>query len=360
MNNSSFKMKYRLLFLLFMHPAVMIIAQENSFWRSLPSLPDNEGFAGMFAGVSNDKLFCMGGANFPGKRPWEGGEKKWYTHIYMLDNEKEWIKLQDTLPLPLAYGVSISHNNIIYLIGGSSNNKHINQVMSFCWKSGKLNKEHLPPLPVPLANMTGAIIKDLMLIAGGAQGPQEPPLHSCYALDLKNSKNGWFQMPAWPGPVRNLPVSASYDGAFYLFSGEKTGMNAENEVYRHILQDAYRFIPEKKGRQWTGSWQTLAPLPLGASAAGTTVPVLKNGSMLIAGGVDAITALHTNPVTHPGISSVIQIYYPKHNAWQIFHGDSLHMPRVTLPVIKWKDHWVYISGEVKPGIRTNTVVALKE
>ncbi len=38
-------------------------------WRALPSLPDREGFAGMFAGVTGDALLLAGGANFPDQRP---------------------------------------------------------------------------------------------------------------------------------------------------------------------------------------------------------------------------------------------------------------------------------------------------
>src|SRR4051794_9202194 len=41
-------------------------------WTQLPSLPDPEGFASAFAGVSHDALLVAGGANFPDKRPWDG------------------------------------------------------------------------------------------------------------------------------------------------------------------------------------------------------------------------------------------------------------------------------------------------
>src|SRR4051794_14537917 len=55
-------------------------------WKQLPSLPDAEGFAGSFAGVSNGALLVAGGTNFPGKKPWEGGAKVWYDTVYVLES----------------------------------------------------------------------------------------------------------------------------------------------------------------------------------------------------------------------------------------------------------------------------------
>src|SRR5688572_16833127 len=113
-------------------------AQHPFTWTTLPALPDKEGFAGMFAGVSEDQLFCMGGANFPNKRPWEGGTKKWYSNIYRLDKAGQWLQLADTLPAPLAYGISVSANNKIYIIGGSTDNVHTNKAFTLQWNGKRL------------------------------------------------------------------------------------------------------------------------------------------------------------------------------------------------------------------------------
>ncbi len=56
-----------------------------SAWTKLPSLPDREGFAGSFAGSHNGALIVAGGANFPGKRPWEGGAKTWHDSVFVLE-----------------------------------------------------------------------------------------------------------------------------------------------------------------------------------------------------------------------------------------------------------------------------------
>ena len=336
-----------------------LMAQPELKWNSFPSLPDARGFAGMFTGISHGSLFCMGGANFPDKYPWEGGTKNWDSKIFKLDPGGEWQKLDQSLPSPLGYGVSVSYKNKIYIIGGSNADGHTNNAFSLEWKNEKLEMEAMPAIPYPLANMTGALVNSLIIIAGGSTSPTGPPTSYCLGFDLEDPAKGWFKLPSWPGPERTLPVSAVTQGKFYLFSGEKTGLNAANEKYRYILQDAYVFSPEKKKRKWTGSWKKLAPVPAGASAAGNPLPVLPNGSILIGGGVDVITALHTDPTTHPGITRNIQVYNPGNDSWQIFKNKTSVESRVTLPVIFWQKQWLYISGEVKPGIRTNTILALE-
>jgi SSS family solute:Na+ symporter len=65
---------------------------QNEYFQysSLPELPANSdmsvqpGLAGLYAGIDKDVLIVAGGANFPGKLPWEGGEKVYYNEIFIL------------------------------------------------------------------------------------------------------------------------------------------------------------------------------------------------------------------------------------------------------------------------------------
>jgi len=77
-------------------------------WTQLPPLPDPEGFAGMFAGVSQGALIAAGGANFPDKKPWDGGAKRWYDTVFVLPPGGTNWTVAGKLPRPLAYGVSIT------------------------------------------------------------------------------------------------------------------------------------------------------------------------------------------------------------------------------------------------------------
>src|SRR6476620_4440358 len=104
------------LFILISH---IMNAQSVPAFKEFPGLPDTEGMAGMFAGQSNGKLFCMGGANFPNKKPWEGGKKTWYDDIYMLTDKNTWVKLDQKLPARLAYGIAVEYKDEIILVGGN-------------------------------------------------------------------------------------------------------------------------------------------------------------------------------------------------------------------------------------------------
>ena len=84
-------------------------AAEPGRWTALPALPDKEGFASMFAGVSGGALLAAGGANFPDKRPWEGGKKVWYDTVFVLAKPDGQWQFAGKLPRPLGYGVSVTH-----------------------------------------------------------------------------------------------------------------------------------------------------------------------------------------------------------------------------------------------------------
>jgi len=335
------------------------MAQPGVEWSELPVLPGGKGWAGMYAGVSNNTLICMGGANFPDKFPWEGGLKKWYSDIYILRDGKEWIKSEQKLPVPAGYGVAVSYQNKMIVAGGSNADGHLSRVCGFEWDGEKLLTSDYPALPVPLANMSGTLVGDMFVIAGGSSAPTGQPLKKCFVLDLKNPATGWSEVKPWPGPERIFPVCTVFGGHFYMFGGETTGLNSKGEKYRAILLDSYRLSLHRTKNSWAVAWEKLAPMPRGMSAGGTVLPVLRNDRFLFWGGVDAVTALHKNPATHPGIIDNLLYYFPKTDSWE-YIGKQTNIPsRVTLPVVFWKERWVYVSGEIKPGIRTPTVVGVQ-
>ena len=104
-------------------------------WSNLKPLPDEHGYAGAFAGVSNGALIVAGGANFPDGFPWEGGAKAWHDSIFVLEKpDGEWKKLDQVLPYPVAYGVSVGE----YFIGGQDADKSFAKGMRISYSPGKL------------------------------------------------------------------------------------------------------------------------------------------------------------------------------------------------------------------------------
>lgn len=333
--------------------------QTQPVFKALPSLPDTQGLAGMFGGVSDGKLFCMGGANFPDKKPWEGGKKKWYDDIYMLAEGANWVKLKQKLPYPLAYGVSVTCKDKIILIGGNDDTKHSAKVTAYSWRADSLEIIPYPDLPVTMANMCGSVVNSLIVIAGGNSTPVSLAMNKCFALDMENISTGWFELPSWPGRECLLPLCAVDNSCFYLFGGETVDVSNDVKT-RLILDDGFKLTVQQVNGKWIGSWEKIAHMLKGISAVGNPLPVLNNGDIVFWGGVDALTALQKDPVTHPGMSNEIIIYSPQTNRWRNAGSNTLIKARVTLPVVLWNNKWVFISGETKPAIRTNTVFSINK
>ncbi len=349
---------FSLLFI-FMSTISGTVAQTAMQWSQLPALPGGKGWAGMYAGVSHNTLIAMGGANFPDKYPWEGGKKKWYDDIYVLQNGKTWIKASAHLSVPAGYGVSVSHKNKIILAGGSNESGHLSRVTEWEWNGSAIIERPLPSLPIPMANMAGLLMGEVIVIFGGNSSVTGAPLKKCFALDMENVSAGWVELESWPGRERLFPVCTFYNGQGYLFGGETTDTNSKGEKFRSILLDSYRLTLNKEGNGWAASWEKLAPMPRGMSAGGTILPVLQNDRFLFWGGVDAVTAQYKTPATHPGIIKSMLYYFPETDSWE-YIGEQTQIPsRVTLPVVFWNNKWVYVSGEIKPGIRTTSVVGVE-
>lgn len=333
-----------------------VCAQERITWEELPSLPDPLGRAGMFAGATGDRLVAAGGANFPSGFPWEGGKKKWHDDIFILEpGADRWERCALKLPAELAYGVSSSYNGRVFLVGGSTATTHRDEVVVLEWKDGALSITDGPRLPRPLANMAGARVGALLVVVGGMETPAGKPLNCCYGLDLDALENGWFELPTWGGEARIFPVTGTANGKLYLFSGEHVRTNEAGANQRHILQDAYHFTPIAHQGKWGGKWHRLGDIPKGMSAGANPAPWVAGKAFLFSGGVDRITALHTDPKNHPGIEGTLLWYYPETDTWQYDAGDERLPGRVTLPTVEWNGYTYYISGEIKPGIRTNRI-----
>ena len=68
-------------------------------WRELAPLPSGssqlpqQGVAACFAGVSQNALIVAGGCNFPDDPVYDGGQKRYYADIFVLETpEGEWLQ----------------------------------------------------------------------------------------------------------------------------------------------------------------------------------------------------------------------------------------------------------------------------
>ena len=320
----------------------VVLAQE---WTRLPSLPDKEGFAGMFAGVSRGALIVAGGANFPGKKPWEGGAKVWRDTAFAQERPTGDWKIVGKLPRPIGYGVSVTHRDGVICVGGGDAARHYADVFRLDFERGKLVVTALTPLPQPLANACGALVGDVLYVAGGQNEPTSAKAsNSVHRIDLAAATPKWTEIAPCPGSGRILAVASAFDGAFWLIGGADLFVGKEGKVERRWLTDAYRYDAV------TG-WKRIADLPRPVVAAPSPAPTDAAG-VLILGGDDG-SQISVAPDAHRGFGKVVLCYEIKSGRWT--EVGSMPAPRVTVPCVRWNETWVVPSGEARPGIRSPEV-----
>jgi N-acetylneuraminic acid mutarotase len=319
---------------------IVAATMASTTWQRLPDLPDREGFAGMFAGVSGGPLIVAGGANFPDKKPWESGKKVWYDRVYVLDRrDGEW-KDAGRLPRPIGYGVSATHGSRVICVGGSDADRHYADAFALEWRDGKLITTELPPLPKAVANACGTIIGQKLYVTGGQDSPAaRDALATLYELDLAAERPAWRELEPCPGGGRILATAAAAGDDLYIIGG------AALTPERRYLTDAWRYTP---GRGWT----RVADLPHPVVATPSPAPTDVRG-VFVLGGDDGTQVGVTPPQGHKGFAKTILFFDIAANAWRTI--GEIPEPRVTAPCVRWNDAWVIPSGERVPGIRSPQV-----
>ena len=146
-------------------------AGESLPWEKLPPIPDPEGFAAAFAGVSNGALIVAGGANIAGEKWGETFRKQWHDSVFVLEKpDGEW-RSGFRLPRALGYGVSVTTERGVVCIGGSDSQRHHADVFLLEWRDGRVVMTALPSLPKPCANACGALVGKVIYVAGGIEKP---------------------------------------------------------------------------------------------------------------------------------------------------------------------------------------------
>jgi N-acetylneuraminic acid mutarotase len=318
---------------------------------SLPAVPDRHGFAGAFAGVHNGNLVAGGGTNFPdGVRPWNGGKKVWHDRVFALApaNRARWREI-GRLPMPNAYGVSLTIAEGVLMIGGGDADRNFSEVWLMTLERGTLAFRPLPALPTPLAQMAGAAVGRFVHVSGGIERPDAISASARqYRLDLDAIEKGWQAMPPMPAPGRILAIAASDGDAFYVFGGCSLAPDRANRPSRTYLRDAWRFS--------AGAWTRLADLPTTLAAAASPAPVFDR-SVYVISGDDGTQIDLPSPADHKGFSRAVLRYDTITNVWH--QAGQLELPAaVTLPTAPWKDGFVCFNGEVRPGVRTTQVFLL--
>lgn len=321
-------------------------------WHSLQPLPDSVGLAGAFAGATRAGLLLAGGANFPDRPPWAGGEKVWHDRVWLLSHPDGSWREVGKLSHPLGYGISAVTPAGLVCVGGSDRQRHFATAFLLELSGEEVRERPIATLPCPLANACGASVGQILYVCGGTESPDSPrPLAKLWSLDLADTEATWRELADCPGGPRMLATAAATRDTLYVFGGADLKPGPEGKTVRVYRRDAWAFRPE------TG-WQQLADLPTPIAAAPSPALMTRAGEILVLGGDTGEWAGFEPAEKHPGFSCRIWGYDPSRNRWQ--ERGAAKVSRVTAPVAAWQGGWVLCSGESRPGVRSPEVWRLKE
>ncbi|HVU56167.1 MAG TPA: sodium/solute symporter [Puia sp.] len=331
-------------------------------WSQSNPLPDADGLAGAFAGVSNGALIVAGGTNFPGNgRPWTGGVKTWYDKIYVLDRPDGTWSVAGRLPRPLGYGVSITGAGGLICLGGGDAERAYATAFIVRYRNGRIETENLPFLPAPLTNGCGVLLKDRLYVAGTIQVMGSATENCFWSIDLSTPVKKWETLPPLPGPARMLAAAGAGADEVYIFGGVHV---KDPEGTREYLKDCWKYRPEK-------GWIRVADLPHPLAAAPTPAYQAGESHLVLFGGDDGSMAsqVATLKDQHPGFNNEILAFNTITGAWSVMghipvdkRPDAAGNPHastyspVTTPLVVWSGEVVLPGGEARPGVRSRRVL----
>ncbi|WP_163378788.1 sodium:solute symporter family transporter [Cyclobacterium sp. SYSU L10401] len=354
----------------------------------LPAWPEQSvslGYAGMYAGTHNGALILAGGANFPDKKPWKGGEKKFWDRIFVLEKDKaeaRWVEGIDIrLPVSMAYGASVSTPKGLFCLGGENEEGYHNSTWWISWDSNnqKVALKEGIALPMELANGSAVYVEGYVYLAGGEN---QEVWNRFYRLDINDPGAVWEALPPIPGQGRSHAMMAvQHDGReqkIFLAGGRRKQTDAPAYFYDDFLS----YSPMRKewvrqGNIEDGQGKAI-PLAAGTAAA------FGSGHILLLGGDEGILyrqleqiALNLEDATlsrsdslqliaerngmldaHPGFSQRVLAYHAVTGTWSRLADMPFQGP-VTTTAVFWEGELILPSGEVSPGTRTPAIRGMK-
>lgn len=328
----------------------------------------SQGVSALFAGVSGNCLLMAGGANFPDIPAAQGGSKCYYQEIYttsLEDTVLSWHKV-GRLPVPAAYGFSVSTDDGIVCVGGMNAQGALSSVFRISMENdGRVKIEQFPSLPCTLDNMSGCLAGQKLYVVGGNRDGK--PCNAFYMLDLECLSDGWVELSSFPGKPRIQPVCAAQkdtggEYTIYLWGGFAPAAAGKEAS---LSTDGYRYSPSRK--EWI-------PLPAPVNACGETVSlgggvaVAMGDSLIVCmGGVhkDVFLQALRNPapdyLSHPAewyrFNRELLVYHTSLQEWYSVYDSSV-LARAGAVAVPYKHMIFYINGEIKPGVRTPSIVRI--
>lgn len=324
--------------------------------QQIAPIPDAHGLAGMAAAAVTEQgrpvVLAAGGAHFPDAPPWQGGSKIFRDDLYVC-RDGQWSRAGG-LPRPIAYAAFAPTARGMVIAGGCDADTHSRDVW-LVQSDGACRV--LPQLPVTVAYASFAVVNNRLYVIGGQQTPASTTaLRTVFYLDLTDpdSAQGWQtavdgqSRPSMiPGEGRMLATAGVLNGRIYLVGGCSLAPGTGADAVRTYLDEVLVFDPAR------GEWSdAAAALPTPLAGAVSPAPA-REGTLMVIGGDDG-SRYGMPPADHPGQSRSILLYEPKRQVWE---RSTLELDQgiATAPGVVLDESVYIISGETRPGIRTERV-----
>ena len=371
-----------------------LTGNDNKFnkvdYTALPVLQvsGDEGVSAPFAGCIDGKVIIAGGCNFAEKPAAEGGQKIFYQEVYQLDPNKTeggWTVV-GKLPQAMAYGVSVTVGDGIVCIGGTDGEKSSGKVILMQQDSkGYISYKDLPTLPVTLDNACGAYDgKGYIYVAGGKANGK--PSNAAYRLEYPGGA-AWEALPDMPGAARIQPAGVVQNGAtnalFFVMGGysepteTKEGIVHQNGVYYNPLTNTWTttsdITPGGKQMAIVGASAVTSGYSHIVCIGGTNLHIFSeaiNRPFVRAeaeaqGDDEAVKRIDEegkNYMNHSPewyrFNDELLIYHTITDTWTTESKSPL-LAKAGAAVVPINGKWIVVNGEVKPGVRSNTVTQVE-
>ncbi len=376
-------------------------AASLTWQANLPNLPApagehiQHGVAGAYSGTltittengaKEEALLVAGGANFSKKSLLNAiqedvaAEKIYHQDIFLLtqSSNDQWQQSKLSLPLGAAYGKSFTTEQGILLFGGEI--KQVDgsvtassNIALISYLEGSLNYQKIGEMPVTFTKGGGAYSQGKIYIIGGIQNGVAS--NNVYSYDVSSST--WQKEPPLLGKNRISPVVTIHDNKststsqLYVFSGFSIN-NDENIALNDGLSLNISDKPAK--------WQAIAPiqtlLDKQLSLIGAAAIEVSAQQTLFLGGynkstwdnwlskyqnvkgteqekAEKIRFFSQAPSSYNWNKDAL-LFDSSNQSWTNL-GETPFLPNCGAAIEHWQNNIVLINGEIKPGVRTNTV-----
>lgn len=356
-------------------------------FQSLPVLEASpgQGIAAPFAGTAGSgEILVAGGCNFPEMPAAKGGAKHFYDAVWHLPQGGDSWQQVGRLPVPRAYGMSVTVADGIVCIGGTDGRAATSDVFLLSYHDGTVSTRPLPELPVALSNGCAAWDGNSYIYVAGGEA-DGCGLTAAWRLRYPGGQS-WEALPPLPGRGRIQPAGVVQNDAtgllFLVLGGYDTGHDG---LPAFVHEGGWAYHP--KSRRWTATspiridGRPYALVGAAAQPSGCAHVVCFGGvdrdvfqqairrpermdRARAAGDTATLRLLRHEADTylcHPRewyrFNDRLLVYHTVTDTWTSA-GRSPLLARAGAAVVRCGGEWVVVCGESMPGVRSADVTAV--